>query len=209
MVDADTLVLLSDIDGLYNQDPHLNPKATLIPYVKKITSEVTAMGGESATHYGSGGMRTKLAAAKITMQSGCRLLITRGNLLCPLSRYDQHQLGTWFIPEVTAVNAKKRWLKQHLKPAGNMMIDVGAVNALLKGKSLLPIGVRGISGHFDKGEVISIVDQNQQEVARGLTNYSISDAHKIMGHSTDEIERLLGYKGCDEMIFRNNLVLFI
>ena len=208
MTDADTLVLLSDIDGLYDQDPTFNTQANFIPTVHKITPEIEAMAGESATCYGSGGMITKLAAAKITMQSGCRLLITRGTIMNPLRHYEEQGHGTWFLPETTSLNAKKRWLKQHVKPAGTLLIDHGAAKALLSGKSLLPVGILTVKGHFNKGEVIRIVNPDQQEIARGLTNYSVRDIEKIIGTSSDQIEVRLGYRGCHEVIYRNNLVVY-
>lgn len=208
MVSADTLVLLSDIDGLYTANPQIVTDAKLIKEVRALTPDILAMAGDSATEYGSGGMVTKLAAAKIALASGCRMVIAAGKHLQPLTRIDQVRECTWFIPETTPAKARKNWIAQHLKVRGSMMIDAGAVAALIQGKSLLSAGVVDIEGEFHKGDAICILDTDQHEVARGLTNYTASDARKIMGHKSSEFESILGYCGCEEMIHRDDLVLY-
>lgn len=208
MVDADTLVLLSDIDGLYTDDPRLSTQAMFIPQVDNLTSDIFQMAKDSSTNYGSGGMRTKLDAAEIATNSGCRMLITAGKPLHPIENFIKTQRGTWFVPKITLNNAKKIWLKQHLKALGTITIDSGAVSALQKGASLLPIGIVDVSGQFEKGSAVNIVTtENNKKIARGLSNYSKHDVLKIMQKNTSEIEVLLGYSGCKEVVHRDNMVI--
>lgn len=207
MISADTLVLLSDIDGLYTADPHHDPNAKLIPEVTSLTAEILGMAGDSVTEYGSGGMVTKLAAAKIALTSGCRMVITAGKHLHPLDRIDQTEHKTWFIPEITPTNARKNWLAQHLKPTGNIIIDKGAAIALQQGKSLLAVGVIAVEGEFHKGDPICILTEDKQEIARGLSNYPAHEAQKIMGQKSSEFETIIGYQGSDEIVHRDDLVL--
>ena len=207
MVSADTLVLLSDIEGLYSANPQLHPDASFISEVKKITPDILAMAGNSATQYGSGGMITKLAAAKIALASGCRMVIAAGKHLHPLTRIDQENQHTWFIPDTTPTNARKNWIAQHLQPKGSMTIDAGAMAALRQGKSLLPVGVTAITGEFHKGDAICILTANKQEVARGLANYAAHEAKKLIGRNSTEYENILGYRGSEELVHRDDLVL--
>lgn len=207
MLSADTLVLLSDIDGLYNANPQLDPNARLIPKVTKLSAEILAMAGDSATEYGSGGMITKLAAAKIALASGCRMVIAAGKPLHPLTVLDKTEQKTWFIPQTTPSKARKNWIAQHLKPKGYLIIDKGAVAAIHNGKSLLSAGVVAIEGVFQQGDAIAILTTAREEVARGLVNYAAHEAKKIMGKKSSEYEGVLGYCGCEEMIHRNDLVL--
>ncbi|MDR3478671.1 MAG: glutamate 5-kinase [Gammaproteobacteria bacterium] len=209
MVSADTLVLLSDIDGLYTSNPRFNPGATLIPEVTQLTSDILAMAGDSATEFGTGGMITKLAAAKIALTSGCKMVIAPGKHLNPIARIDETRNCTWFIPETTPMSARKNWIAQHLKPTGSITVDAGAANALRHGKSLLSVGVIDIEGEFNKGDAIIIMSENKQEIARGLTNYTSHDAKKIKGHKSSAFEAILGYCGCDEIIHRNDLSLHL
>jgi glutamate 5-kinase len=206
MVSADTLVLLSDIEGLYTDNPQIDVNAKLIPEVRVLTPEIFAMAGDSATEYGSGGMITKLLAAKIALASGCRMVIAAGKHLNPLSRIDQVRENTWFIPETTPAKARKNWIAQHLQHRGNMIIDAGAISALSQGKSLLSVGVLNIEGEFHKGDAICILNQDKIEIARGLTNYNAADARKIMGYRSSEFENILGYCGSEEIIHRDDLV---
>ncbi len=207
MVSADTLVLLSDIDGLYSANPKIDPAAIFIPEVKKLTPEILAMAGESGTEYGSGGMITKLAAAKIALTSGCRMVIAAGKHLHPLTQIDQVGKNTWFIPETTPTKARKNWIAQHLQPKGFIIIDAGAEAALHQGRSLLSVGVVAIEGEFHKGDAICILSKDKHEIARGLTNYTANDARKIMGCKSAEYETILGYVGSEEIVHRDDLVL--
>jgi glutamate 5-kinase len=207
MVSADTLILLSDIDGLYTANPRLDPSATLIPEVTQLTPDILSMAGDSATEFGTGGMITKLSAAKIALASGCRMVIAPGKHLNPIARIDKTNNCTWFIPDTTPTNARKNWIAQHLKPTGSITVDKGAANALRQGKSLLSVGVIGIEGEFHKGDAISIMTEDNKEIARGLTNYAAYDAKKIRGQKSSAFQAILGYCGCDEIIHRNDLVL--
>jgi len=209
MISADMLVLLSDVDGLYTADPRDNPKAEMIPEVTQLTPEILSMASGSGTAYGSGGMITKLAAAKIALASGCKMVIAAGKHLNPLTRIDEVGHNTWFIPETTPTNARKNWIAQHLKPRGSMTIDTGAVTALQQGKSLLSVGIIGIEGEFHKGDAICILTGDKKEIARGLSNYPSHEAQKIMGRKSADFETILGYQGSGEMVHRDDLVLML
>ncbi|MCP5367620.1 MAG: glutamate 5-kinase [Hyphomicrobiales bacterium] len=207
MISADTLVLLSDIDGLYTADPHSHADARLIPQVDAITAEVEAMAGATNTAVGTGGMVTKLAAAKIAMGAGCRMVITDGRPERPLGRLLEGANATWFLPSATPRTARKGWIAGSLKPMGAITLDAGAVAALERGKSLLPAGVTAVSGRFERGDAVLVLGPDGRELGRGLSAYSSADAKRIMGHKTSEIERTLGYRGRDEMIHRDDLVV--
>ncbi|MCH8212946.1 MAG: glutamate 5-kinase [Proteobacteria bacterium] len=207
MIGADTLVLLSNVDGLYTADPLTNKDARLIPEVRDITPEIEALAGPVATGYGSGGMVTKLAAAKAALGAGCRMVIADGSALHPLKRIEDGAPCTWFLPSATPRTARKRWIAGTLRPAGTITVDDGALRALEKGKSLLPAGVIAAEGDFQRGDAVIVKGPGGREVARGLTAYSAADARRIMGHKSGEIEGLLGYRGRDEMIHRDDLVL--
>ena len=207
MISADTLILLSDVDGLYTADPRRDETATVIPEVHEITPEIEAMAGQAQTSVGSGGMVTKLAAAKVAMGAGCRMIIADGHELNPVRRIEEGASCTWFIPKGTPRTARKHWIAGTLNPAGKLIVDDGALNALRGGKSLLPAGVVDVEGNFQKGDAVVVVNGDGAEVGRGLVAYSIDDARLLMGHKSSEIEHLLGYRGVDELIHRDNLVL--
>jgi glutamate 5-kinase len=207
MTGADTLVLLSDIDGLYTADPRKDPKAALIPEVKEITPAIEAAAGKAAPGYGSGGMVTKLMAARIAMNAGCRMAIALGTPLHPLAKAEREGGGTWFLPAATPRSAHKRWIASTLNPVGAVTVDAGAEKALAKGNSLLPAGVVAIDGAFERGDAVIVKSQQGRELGRGLSAYSSADAKRIMGHKSGEIEDLLGYRGREELIHRDDLVL--
>ena len=207
MIGADTLVLLSNVDGLYTADPLTDKDARLISEVRDITPEIEALAGPVATGYGSGGMVTKLAAAKVALGAGCRMVIADGSAPHPLKRIEDGAPCTWFLPSATPRTARKRWSAGTLRPAGTITVDDGALRALEKGKSLLPAGVIAAEGDFQRGDAVIVKGPGGREVARGLTAYSAADARRIMGHKSGEIEGLLGYRGRDEMIHRDDLVL--
>lgn len=207
LVDADTLVLLSDIDGFYTADPRVSPDAKLLKQVDKLTPDILAMAQNSSSDYGSGGMITKLKAVKIATESGCHLLIAPGKHLHPIQTAIDKDLGTWFPAVQSKSRARKAWLKQHLKLHGTITVDAGAAAALMKGSSLLPVGITAQQGEFAKGSVLQVLNPDGVEIARGFTNYRYSDLQKIKGKKSDEFELLLGYMGCSEAIHRNNLVL--
>ncbi len=207
MISADCLILLSDVDGLYSADPMRDPDAVLIPEVHEITAEIEALAGTSRTAFGSGGMVTKLAAARICMAAGCATLIANGRRLAPLAAIESGSPCTWFIPRKTPRAARKQWIAGSLTVRGRLIIDAGAEHALAEGGSLLPVGVVAVEGEFERGDAISVATGDGRDVARGLAAYSSADAAIIQGCRSDEIERLLGYAGRDEIIHRDDMVL--
>ncbi len=207
MVGADCLVLLSDIDGLYTENPHVNPQAEFISRVLEISPQIEAMAGGVTSAMGSGGMQTKIAAAKIAVGAGCHLCIAKGAHQHPLKRIEEGARCTWFVPSSTPVAMRKQWIAGTLKPAGAIAVDEGAVRALLGGKSLLPAGVTRAVGRFERGDTVSILGPDGAEVARGICAYSDGDAARIMGRKSVEIERVLGFRGRDEIVHRDDLVL--
>jgi len=207
MVGADCLVLLSDVAGLFSADPNRYPGARFIREVRQITPEIEAMAGRSASQLGSGGMAAKIAAARIALAAGCHMCIAAGAPRHPLRRIEEGAECTWFIPTATPAAARKQWIAGTLRPAGAITIDAGALRALLEGRSLLPAGVTGTRGRFERGDTVSVLAADGVEVARGIIAYSDSDAARIMGRKTSEIAEILGFRGRDEMIHRDDLVL--
>jgi glutamate 5-kinase len=207
MISADTLVLLSDIDGLYTADPRRDPLARHIDELREITPAIEAMAGEAPAGYSSGGMVTKLVAARICMGAGCRMVIAKGEALHPLKAIDDGAKATWFLPTAEPRTARKRWIASSLNAMGVLIVDAGAAAALKRGTSLLPAGVAAIEGDFDRGDAVVIKTSEGREIARGLSAYSSADARAIAGHKSSEIEAILGYRGRDEMIHRDDLVV--
>lgn len=207
MVDADTLILLSDIDGLYSADPRNDPDARFIPEVPAITPEIETMAGKAPLGYSSGGMVTKLAAARIAVGAGCRMAIANGRILNPLAAIEAGGQATWFLSQIEPRTARKRYIAGSLKPNGAVTLDAGALKALLAGKSLLPAGVTAIEGDFERGDAVIVRAGDGREVGRGLSAYSAADARLIIGHKSREIETILGYRGREELIHRDDLVL--
>jgi glutamate 5-kinase len=207
MAGAECLVLLSDVEGLYSADPNRDPRARIVPEVRHISAEVEAMAGRSASQVGSGGMTAKILAARIAVAAGCHMCIAAGQHRHPLRRLEEGAPCTWFVPSATPVAARKQWIAGTLRPAGAITIDTGALRALLEGKSLLPAGVTAARGRFERGDTVSVLNADGVEVARGLIAYSDADAARIMGRKSSEIEQLLGFRGRDEMIHRDDLVL--
>ncbi len=207
MIGADVLVLLSDIDGLYTADPTLDGSATLVPEVTEITPEIEAMAGATSSLHASGGMQTKLAAARQCLGAGCQMVIARGHGLSPLGALEKGGRCTWFTPSGSPQTARKRWIAGTLHPAGAIIVDDGAMAALTRGRSLLPAGVTGIEGNFERGDAVAVKTADGREIGRGLTAYSAADARRIIGHKSGEILSVLGYRGRDEMIHRDDLVL--
>lgn len=207
MISADCLVLLSDVDGLYTADPTKNPNATFIPEVHGVTAEIERMAGGANSSVGSGGMATKIAAARIAVAAGCHMCVAIGYELHPLKRLETGARCTWFYPTANPATVRKQWIAGALKPAGEIRVDAGAAAALSKGKSLLPAGVTEISGKFERGDALVIRDAAGVELARGLSAYSSDDAERIRGRKSTEIEALLGFRGRDELIHRDDLVI--
>ena len=207
MMEADCLVLLSDVDGLYTADPIGNPDATHIAEVPAITREIEAMAGTSVSGVGRGGMVSKLIAAKIATGAGCETVIAKGAVEHPLRAVARGARVTRFQASTTSAQARKRWIAGVLQPQGALIVDAGAAKALSEGRSLLPAGVRQIDGRFERGDAVTVRDQQGHEIARGLCAYNASDAERIAGKKSQEIEAILGYRGRDEMIHRDDLAL--
>jgi glutamate 5-kinase len=207
MAGADCLVLLSDIDGLYTANPRDDPDAVLISRVLDITPSIEAMAGGATSDVGTGGMQTKIVAAKIAVGAGCHMCIAKGADPHPLKRIEEGARCTWFVPSSTPTAARKQWIAGTLRPAGALAVDEGAVRALAQGKSLLPAGVTRAVGRFERGDTVSILGPDGAEVARGICAYSDGDAARIIGRRSVEIERVLGYRGRDEIVHRDDLVV--
>ena len=207
MLSADCLVLLSDVDGLYSADPARDAGATLIQQVARITPEIEAMAGGVSSAVGSGGMATKLAAAKISLAAGCHMCVANGRETHPLRRIAEGARCTWFVAEASPLTVRKQWIAGSLQPVGELHVDAGAVRALRDGRSLLPAGVTRVGGRFDRGDPVVVRGPDGAEVARGLCAYSNGDAERIRGRRSSDLEELLGFRGRDEMIHRDDLVL--
>jgi glutamate 5-kinase len=207
MMEADCLVLLSDVDGLYTADPTRDPAARHFAVVDDITPAIEAMAGESLSGMGRGGMTSKLIAARIATQAGAAVVIARGALDHPLAAIDNGARSTLFRAVATPKAARKRWIAAGLKAEGALVIDAGAAAALSQGKSLLPAGVKRIEGQFRRGDAVIVRDLQGHEIARGLIAYSAEDALRILGRKSAETETILGYRGRDEMIHRDDLAL--
>jgi glutamate 5-kinase len=209
MVAADALVLFSDIDGLYDSDPRANPKANHIARVDAITPEIEAMAGgvNIDAGVGSGGMRTKIDAARIATAAGCAVAIKDGLLNHPLGRLIEGERATWFIPQADRETARRLWLGHSLNPAGAFVVDGGAAKALTGGASLLSVGVAGVEGSFERGDTVAIKNAKGNVLGHGMSAYSSADATRILGRHSDEIEEILGYVGRPALIHRDDLVL--
>jgi glutamate 5-kinase len=208
MVSADVLILLSDVDGLYTANPDTHPTAEHIPLINELTPDIEAMA-EGANHkgLGSGGMTTKLAAARIAQNAGCATAITLGTRDAPLTALEKGARASWVLPAVSPDTARKAWLKGHLSPEGTLTIDDGAVKALLGGASLLPIGVKSVSGQFERGAALAVQSETGTAIAKGITAYSAADIRAIAGHHTDDIPDILGNVRRPAIIHRNDIAL--
>ncbi len=209
LVDADLLALLTDIDGLYTADPQRNPQAKLIPKVEKIDAEIERLAGDTSSSYGVGGMTTKLEAAKLATASGVTVVIANGRKPDALTQIAHGKnIGTIFPPRTSKLESKKRWMLSGLASKGKLTIDDGAVLALKKqNRSLLPAGVVGVEGEFQRGDVVDIFDSNGNHIGCGIPNYNAKDIAVIKGAHSEAISSLLGYEYGTEVIHRNNMVL--
>jgi glutamate 5-kinase len=207
MAGADLLVLFSDVDGLYTRPPGSGPGAELIEHVPEITPEIWAMAGEAGSELSRGGMKTKVEAGRIATGAGCAMIIASGKVDHPLRAIDSGARHTLFTPHKSAVNARKTWIAGQLTPTGTFTIDSGAERALRAGKSLLPAGVRGIAGTFQRGDTVIICDPQGREIGRGLSAYGVDEANRIAGRKSSEILSILGYAGRAAMVHRDDMVL--
>ncbi|MDQ8698052.1 glutamate 5-kinase [Hyphomicrobium sp. LHD-15] len=207
MVSADCLVLLSDIDGLYTAPPASDPTAKHIPIVTEITAEIEAMAGDAGTELSKGGMKTKIEAGKIALGAGTNMVITTGKVLNPLRAISEGSKVTWFLAKQDPVTAKKRWIAGQLEPRGAVYVDAGAEKALTAGKSLLVAGVKRVEGEFERGDAVIIRGPDGRELGRGLSEYTRSDAERILGRKSSEIAEILGFEGGPELVHRNDMAL--
>ncbi|MBX3582800.1 MAG: glutamate 5-kinase [Rhizobiaceae bacterium] len=207
MMGGDLLVLLSDIDGLYTAPPQVDPNAKFLPLVERITPDIEAMAGAAASELSRGGMRTKLDAGKIATSAGTAMIITSGARQNPLAAIERGERFTLFKPSRTPVNGYKTWIAGQLEPAGRLTVDAGAVRALMSGKSLLPAGVKLVSGRFSRGDTVAVLSPDGREIARGLVAYDAADAVKIAGLKTEQIEAVLGHQARSAMVHRDDLVV--
>ncbi len=202
IIGADTLIILSDVDGLY--DKSKNKK--IIKTVSKIDSNIDILINNKKNSYGSGGISTKLDAAKICINAGCHMFIANGKKNNPINNMVKNKIYTHFIPKISSLDARKKWIISSLNSSGKIYIDQGAARALSEGKSLLPAGIIKVEGLFEKGENVLIVDENKKSIARGLSSFSSSEINKIKGKQTKDIEDILGYLSKSEIIHKDDMV---
>ena len=208
MIKGDLLILLSDIDGVYTADPARDPKAEHLAYIDEITTEIEGYAGDAgAAGIGTGGMRTKLAAARVASASGCATIIAAGQEAYPVKRLEEGARATVVAAKISPVNAYKQWIAGSLAPAGSVTVDAGAARALAAGKSLLPAGVTSVTGRFERGACLSIFDDTGREVARGIAAYGSQDAQAIVGCTSELIAGRLGYEGPHELVHRDDMVM--
>jgi len=203
---ADSLILLSDVDGLYTQNPKIYKNAKLLKEIKNIDKDIEKIATKSISEHGTGGMKTKIDAAKICQLSGCQMAIANGLLIRPIKKIINKNNCTWFLPKISKLDARKKWIISSISPKGKLIIDDGAKQALSNGKSLLAAGIKKISGKFKKGDHIKVLDEQNYECARGLSSFSSDEIIKIIGHHSKEIEKLLGYVAKSEVIHKDDMV---
>jgi len=206
IINADCLILLSDVDGLYNNNPKKNSDSKLIRTVEKIDKNIESYATKNENFYGTGGMKTKIEAAKICQLAGCYMVIANGKNKNPIKKIINNKKCTWFLPKISKLDARKQWIIGSVAPKGEVIIDLGAVKAIKNGKSLLPAGVKKINGIFEKGDHILVKDQNNNECARGLASFSSIEIEKIKGSHSKEIKNILGYSSREEIIHKDDLV---
>ena len=203
---ADSLILLSDVEGLYTTNPKINKNAELIKEIKNIDKNIEQISTKSVGEHGTGGMKTKIDAAKICQLSGCIMAIANGLPLRPIKKIIEKNNCTWFLPKISKLDARKKWIISSISPKGQLIIDDGAKEALTKGKSLLAAGIKKVLGKFNKGDHIKIIDKNYKEFARGLSSFSSDEVLKIMGHHSNKIQDLLGYISKSEVVHKDDMV---
>lgn len=209
LIDADLLIILSDVDGLFTEDPRRNPSATLMPLVAEITPDIERRAGDSSSFEGTGGMASKVKAAKKVAEYGVATLIMNGEKLGGLPGIFQGaQIGTFFLPRSRRLTSRKHWIAFTLRGKGQVMLDDGAVEALMRrGKSLLPSGITDVQGSFEPGDAVSCLDRDGKEFAKGLVNFSSETLRKIKGLKTADVRKVLGSQEYEEVIHRDNLVI--
>ena len=203
---SDCLILLSDVDGLYTKNPKLDKNVKLIKEIKNIDKKIEKISTNSISEHGTGGMKTKIDAAKICQLSGCVMAIANGLLDRPIQKIIKKNNCTWFLPKISKLDARKKWIVGSISPRGELIIDDGAKQALKKGKSLLAAGIKNVLGKFNKGDHVKIVDKNNKECARGLSSFSSDEINKIKGHHSSNIQELLGYISKSEVVHKDDMV---
>ena len=206
ITNADTLILLSDVDGLFTKNPKIFKDAKLIKKVNNLDKDIKDINIKGMTEFGSGGMNTKIEAAKICNLAGCNMVIANGLHLNPLNQVEKKNNCTWFISKISKLHARKKWIISSVSPKGELIIDEGAKRALVDGKSLLAAGIKKVSGKFNKGDHIKILDNKKKEFARGLSSFSSEEINKIMGHHSNEIQKILGYISKSEVVHKDDMV---
>ena len=206
ITNADTLILLSDVDGLFTKNPKIFKDAKLIKRVNNLIKDIKDINIKGITEFGSGGMNTKIEAAKICNLSGCNMIIANGLYLNPINEIEKNDNCTWFISKTSKLHARKKWIISSVSPKGELTIDDGAKKALLNGKSLLAAGIKKVSGKFNKGDHIKILDNKKKEFARGLSSFSSREIDKIMGCHSNEIQKILGYVSKSEVVHKDDMV---
>ena len=206
ITNADTLILLSDVNGLYNKNPKIHKDAKLIKKINDLNKYLKKIDIKGVNEYGSGGMHTKIEAAKICQLSGCSMVIASGLHLNPITEIIKKNNCTWFLPKVSKLDARKKWIISSISPKGELIIDDGAKKALKNGKSLLAAGIKKVSGKFKKGDHIKILDKKNKEFARGLSSFSSEEINKILGQHSKDIERILGYISKSEVVHKDDMV---
>ena len=203
---ADCLVLLSDVDGLYTKNPKKFKDSKLIKKIEKIDKQILNLATNKTSEYGSGGMKTKIDAAKICELSGCKMVIANGLKNRPIKKITLDNNCTWFVPKISKLAARKKWIASSLNTKGRVIVDDGAENALENGKSLLAAGIKTVLGNFNKGDQIKILNKSNKELAIGLSSFSADEVEKIKGYHSNQIAEILGYKSKSEVIHKDDMV---
>jgi glutamate 5-kinase len=203
---ADSLILLSDVDGLYTQNPKIYKSAKLLKEIKNIDRDIEKIATKSISEHGTGGMKTKIDAAKICQLAGCQMAIANGLLMRPIKKILKDNNCTWFLPKISKLDARKKWIISSISPKGEVVIDDGAKQALSNGKSLLAAGITKVSGKFKKGDHIKVLNKKNLECARGLSSFSSDEIMRIMGCHSKEIQKILGYISKSEVIHKDDMV---
>ena len=206
ITNADTLILLSDVDGLFTKNPKIFKNAKLINKISNINKDIKNINIKGRTEFGSGGMDTKIEAAKICNLAGCNMIIANGLYDYPITQILKKNNCTWFISKISKLDARKKWIISSVSPKGELMIDDGAKKALTNGKSLLAAGIKKVIGNFEKGDHIKILDSKRKEFARGLSSFSSNEINKILGCHSNEIQKILGYISKSEVVHKDDMV---
>ncbi len=206
ITNADTLILLSDVDGLFTKNPKLFKDAKLIKKINNLKKDLKKVNIKGMTEFGRGGMNTKIEAAKICNLAGCKMVIANGLFINPISKIEMRDNCTWFLSKISKLHARKKWIISSISPKGELVIDEGAKKALLNGKSLLAAGIKKVIGKFYKGDHIKILDNKRKEFARGLSSFSSAEINKIMGYHSNEIKKILGYVSKSEVVHKDDMV---